>query len=106
MSTSKGCKIKTDSVFTSPEDIRLTCFSVISGWLIKDWCLSLKNVPKNNNNNNNLEIESHDDSIILFMEDEELTNNSDNDMKIDDDKDNVNISNNKSGMKALFGGGI
>ena len=63
-------------------------------------------MPNNENNNGNLEKESHDDSIILFIENEELRNESDNDIKIDVDKDNVNIVNNKSGRKALFGGSL
>lgn len=68
ISASKGCKIKPAAVFASPEDIRLKCFALISDWLIKDWHLSLKNMPNHENNNGNLEKESHDDSIIIFME--------------------------------------
>ena len=61
-------------------------------------------MPNNENNNINLEIESYDNSIILFMENEELRNESDNNVKLDVDKDNVNNSNNKSGRKTLFRG--
>ena len=61
-------------------------------------------MPNKENNNGNLEKESHDDSIILFMENEELRNESDDDVKIDVNKDNVVNSNNKSGRKTLFGG--
>ena len=55
ISASKGCKIKSATVFMSAEDARLECFTVTSDWLIKDWYLSLKNMPKNENNNGNLE---------------------------------------------------
>ena len=57
---SKGYKIKSATIFTSPEDTRLKCFTAISDWLIKDWYSSLKNMPSNENSIVNLEIESYD----------------------------------------------
>ena len=100
---SKGCKIKLATVFTSLEDIRLKCFTVISDCLIKDWYSSLKNMLNNENNNVNLEIESHDYSIILFIENEELRNESGDGAKLDASKDNISNSNNKSGRKTFLG---
>ena len=69
-------------VFSSPYEVRLKCFREISEWMQNDWHSYVKNVSviainaETPNDENDTINNTHDDSIVNFMNEDEDLNKS------------------------------